>query len=156
MGWLDQLLGKETRYADADMEVVLPGRWRFNRESDHLSFAKENEQVTVAAYHSKAPLDMPTLLSAVLDLVRVRQAAIRQLSGPSARLSEIDTEYLAGGMNVGYTATASEEPIQIYSLTLGRPTRVVSFTYNRHTLLAPEPEFLARSAALRAGLHVRP
>ena len=157
MGWSDQLRGRETKHADADMELILPGRWRASRESDHLSFVKEAEQLTVAAFHAKDPLDMPTLLVAVLELVRARQDAMRELSGTELRLSEIQTEYVAGGMNVSYTATDPSHAVQVYSVTIGRPTRVVTFTYNNSSSpLSPEPVFVARGQALQAGLRVHP
>lgn len=117
MAWLSRLLARDTPYADPNLELVLPGVWRSEHEPTHLSCAQEQEsqQVTIAAYKAKRASDMPTLLVAVLDIVH---------------FTELETEYLDGGVNIAFTATDAGQPAQVRFVVMGRPARVVSFTYN--------------------------
>jgi monoamine oxidase len=159
MKWLKGLVSSRpgpARHSDDDLVLSLDGEWRPDHEDTHLEFVSEKdaEQVTASALRAKAPLDLPTMLSAALRLLATRQEAFESAGGPGITFSEVETHYRDGGVDVAFIAEDAAG-LQARVVVCARPLRLVTLSYHKYAPLLTPAEFQRRYEAVRAGLQVR-
>lgn len=153
MGWLTKIFGKKPE----DFEIELGPEWKAAHEDTHFCWNDEANlrQVTISVLRSKKRLEKPELFIAALDLLRIRQELIMNLSNGQATISEPISVNRDDGFDITALAVDPVNEVQIKFAVLARPLRTISVSFNKYDPPLPDDEFEHQAASVLSAVKVR-